>query len=239
MAIQNTDLLLIDRTGSSYKVAASDLVDTVQAGDLALVNRAGSSYKLSGTNLLDGTFADTDLFIINRGGLSYKVVGSEVKELLNVTVTPITQSAVWTFVQKTTLGSTFALTITFNSSTPIDLNLPTEARVEISAFGSNGLATLLAVTNTGGDTYEAEDWLNSTSSTPQTVQPNFTDINSGQQISFNLFIPNTINLIGTGSVSAGTTALAEAWQGTAGVYQNNFGNTITSQGFTSSSAYFN
>ena len=84
MAIQNTDLLLINRGGVSYKVAASNFVDKIQPNDIALVERNGSSYKVTGTNLLAGNFTDSDLFIVNRAGVSYKATGSELKTKLVV-----------------------------------------------------------------------------------------------------------------------------------------------------------
>ena len=82
MAIQDTDLFLVNRSGTSYKVEAQNLDDKLQADDLLLVNNNGNSRKATGAELRDGTVPDAALMLINSNGLSYQVTGAEVKALL-------------------------------------------------------------------------------------------------------------------------------------------------------------
>ena len=234
MAIQDTDLLLINRAGASYKVAAIDLVDKVQAGDLALVNRSGDSYKLTGNKLTAGTFNDTDLFIINRAGASYQVAGSEIKTLL---IPPLPQvvSGQWNFVVKYDSGSIFKMTIGFDG--PIDLNQDTTATLELVARKGDSLARLDPVTQEGDTAqYKADNWTATTTPAGRTIAPSFLQVNS-QAISFNLFISKFIQLGGQTTQAKGT-GLAGQWTGTIGVSQNGVSYTTVTQTFQASSDYF-
>jgi len=74
--INDTDLFLVNRAGSSYKTTASNL-SSVQDSDLFLVTRAGSSYKVAKSDVDD--IADTDLLLCDRAGSSYKVSGADFK----------------------------------------------------------------------------------------------------------------------------------------------------------------
>jgi len=83
MAIQGTDLLLVNRAGVDYKLAASS-VASIQATDLLLVNRGGTDYKITGAAFKAGTFLDTDQFLVNRAGVDYKAAGSVIRTLFAV-----------------------------------------------------------------------------------------------------------------------------------------------------------
>ena len=78
--INNTDLFLVERSGVSYKVAASDLSTKLGNTDLMLVERSGTSYKVSGADRATDC-QNTDLFLIERSGVSYKVAYSDVSGL--------------------------------------------------------------------------------------------------------------------------------------------------------------
>ncbi len=77
--INDSDLFLVERSGTSYKVAASDIGD-VQSSDLFLVERSNTSYKLTKSDL-DSDLNDTDLILVERSGTSYKVTGADFKGL--------------------------------------------------------------------------------------------------------------------------------------------------------------
>ena len=77
MAIQDTDLFIVNNGASSYKVPASELSD---ASGVVLVNRGSASYKCDVANVKDKVL-DTDFLLVNRGSNSYKILGSEVKTL--------------------------------------------------------------------------------------------------------------------------------------------------------------
>ena len=73
--INDTDLLLVNRGGTSYQCAISDsskILDT----DIVLVNQGGTSYQMAWSDkskLVDGT-----TMLINRSGSSYQVSGPDV-----------------------------------------------------------------------------------------------------------------------------------------------------------------
>ena len=46
--INSSDIFLVNRSGTSYKVTAENLVAKLQAGDYTLINRGGSTYKAAG-----------------------------------------------------------------------------------------------------------------------------------------------------------------------------------------------
>ena len=243
MAIQDSDLLLINRAGASYKVAASNLASKVQAGDLALVNRSGSSYKLTGDKLTAGTFDDTDLFIVNRAGASYQVAGSEIKTLL-IQPVPSLEDATWAFVDKNTNGSNFRLTITFSDGATLNLSTPTEVRLGLVCLkvSTSTFANLInPVTSVGGPVYQADLWSNSNIAQNVFISPDFTSISGGNKLTFDLFIPNSISIVTIGSIttSAKASPINGRWDGNVGVYQNNVGNNIQFTRFTADNDYFN
>ena len=56
-------------------------MSTLQNSDLFLVERGGTSYKVTSENLVS-TLADTDLLLVERSGTSYKITGADVKSQL-------------------------------------------------------------------------------------------------------------------------------------------------------------
>jgi photosystem II stability/assembly factor-like uncharacterized protein len=82
MAITTTDLLLVNRAGTDYKMASNLAMTKVQATDVLLINRAGVDYKITGAKFLAGNFLDTDLFLVNRGGVDYKATGALMRAIL-------------------------------------------------------------------------------------------------------------------------------------------------------------
>ena len=81
MSIQDTDRILINRSGDSFQVQAQNF-DSVQDTDLLLVNRAGASFKCTRANL-DSKVQDDDTLLINRAGTSYRCSGAEFKNILS------------------------------------------------------------------------------------------------------------------------------------------------------------
>ena len=51
----------------------------LQPTDKLLVNRSGTSYKVEQQNLM-AELQDTDLMLVNRAGVSYKATGLEIKQ---------------------------------------------------------------------------------------------------------------------------------------------------------------
>ena len=94
MAIQDTDLFIVNSGASSYKVPASELSD---ASGVVLVNRGSASYKCDVANVSDKVL-DTDLLLVNRGSASYKVLGSEVKTLFGPTEILLDDQLNWTML---------------------------------------------------------------------------------------------------------------------------------------------
>lgn len=85
MALLDTDLLLVERAGVSYKLAWVDFESKLQGGDLLLVERGGVSYKQDVSQLWN--IQDTDTVLIERGGVSYKAPGSEINQGLGQPIT--------------------------------------------------------------------------------------------------------------------------------------------------------
>ena len=53
MTVNNTDTFLVERSGTSYKLEAQNLMATLQDTDLMLVERSGTSYKATGLDIKD------------------------------------------------------------------------------------------------------------------------------------------------------------------------------------------
>ena len=68
--INPTDLILVNRSGISYKVPAAQMQDRGLPTDLLLVNRAGVSYKMPWGSIDNAL--DTDLILISHDGTSYQ-----------------------------------------------------------------------------------------------------------------------------------------------------------------------
>ena len=80
--LNDTDTLLVNRGGSSYRLQVQDFDSKITDTDILLVNRGGSSYQVTRSNLFD-KLLDTDLMLVNRGGSSYQINGSDVKAQLD------------------------------------------------------------------------------------------------------------------------------------------------------------
>lgn len=76
--INSSDIFLVNRNGSSYKVTAEQLVTKLQSGDYTLINRGGSTYKAAGIDGIKNANG-TDLMVVNRSGTAYKVLCSDVQ----------------------------------------------------------------------------------------------------------------------------------------------------------------
>lgn len=79
--INDSDLLLVNRSNSHYKVTAGDLTTKAQDADTLLVNRGGSHYQVSYADA-GSKIQDTDELLIQRGSTAYKVSGAVFKQLL-------------------------------------------------------------------------------------------------------------------------------------------------------------
>jgi len=184
MAIQATDLLLINRAGASFYVKYADILTKVQNTDYVLVNRNGASHKITGSRLKGNGFKNSDLFLVNRGGQSFKCPGGEFSFPFTK---PTFQKAEWEFVSKDVDGSLFKLTLywsDFNYIYRPSIDSFTIALLISDARGDGCM--LMNGTNIGGS-YDATNWSNSRSQ-------GYVDINIGNDI---LTIDNT----GGGSVS--------------------------------------
>ena len=82
MAIQDSDLFLVNRGGNSYKTVASDLTSKIQNTDILLINSGGNSYKINGQDFLNRNFGQRDTFLVNRNNTSYVVYGQDVDRYL-------------------------------------------------------------------------------------------------------------------------------------------------------------
>lgn len=51
MALEYTDLFLVNRGGTDYKVSASDVDAKLKDNDKLLINRSGTDYKVSGADI--------------------------------------------------------------------------------------------------------------------------------------------------------------------------------------------
>lgn len=81
----STDLLLVNRGGTSFKCLVQDLPTNAQDDDLLLANRDGKSYKVRYADL--GNARDTDQILVNRNGASFHSSVGELKGNLAVDVT--------------------------------------------------------------------------------------------------------------------------------------------------------
>ena len=71
--INDSDLLLVERGGSLYKVPHERLPE-LNDTDLLLVERSGTLYKCQFSN--NGSIADSDLLLVERSGTNYKIAKS-------------------------------------------------------------------------------------------------------------------------------------------------------------------
>jgi len=78
MAIQQSDLLRINRNGVDYKMSVANKAK-LQPTDLLCVNRNSQDYKV--LKAAAGKIHDSDLIAVNRGGVDYRTPWSAVKSL--------------------------------------------------------------------------------------------------------------------------------------------------------------
>lgn len=76
-AIHDTDLILIERSGVSYKVETQYILDFIEDDDLFLVSRGGISYKCAYKDI--DAAPNTDLVLVTRGTKSYHITVAEVR----------------------------------------------------------------------------------------------------------------------------------------------------------------
>ena len=248
MAIEDTDTLLVNRDGASYKVAISDFWAKVREGDLALANRNGSSYKLTGGELKTRTFNDTDLFMLERDGASYKVTGSELKPKFVKPVPPITAASIGLGTSPEYTGdfTFFSVGATFNewyNDTAIDETLPTEVRLKLISdhrwYEPISLTSPAPQIAGATSAYDTKHW--SYNQTPEVVTfaPGFNFSYDGSRIEFTIKVPTTVKVDGV-DMSVHSSGIAGGiWTGTLGVYQYGKGNTVEFQPFECKDSYFN
>lgn len=83
MTIDPDALLLLERSGTSYKVKFSNIGSVGEAGDLLFCNKAeepGKSYKVEFSKWDD--IPNTALMLANLGGVSYSITGAQFKTAL-------------------------------------------------------------------------------------------------------------------------------------------------------------
>ena len=143
--INDTDLFLVNRAGSSYKTTASNISSATDT-DLFLVTRAGSSYKVAKSDVDD--IADTDLLLCDRAGSSYKVSGADFKDLFTTktcgtfTVTTDSGGNPGTFLQSATCSNTSYIRdvsgeMYISCSTPFVVSANDTVSVRCNHDGSN------------------------------------------------------------------------------------------------------
>ena len=139
MAIQPTDIFLINQSGTSYKVQAQYLGDST---GVLLVNRGGASYKVNVSDCSAKVQAG-DLFLVNRNGDSYKVPGSDVLGLFG----PAGATAVLTDADYETVSGSWS---NYTHSTTKHWTVLGEGNGRLIALGSNYEALL---SDNGGATW--------------------------------------------------------------------------------------
>jgi hypothetical protein len=68
MTVNNTDTFLVERSGTSYKLQAQNLMADLQDADLMLVERGGTSYKATGLDIKNSLGSDEPTFKANASG---------------------------------------------------------------------------------------------------------------------------------------------------------------------------
>ena len=228
MAIQGTDLLLINRGGESFYVKHEDILTKVDDDDLALVNSGGVSYKLPGSRLKDGTFGDNDLFLVNRGGESFKCLGSDVRIDVGP---PIIKSAEWAYAG--TPGN-FKLTVEFRNK--IDTTKPAFFRFDLTITGGN---PSILVLDELSSVDRMQFWTNTTIAPTIDADSSLTQYqNDGQFASIALRI-ETLSFVNGGPTNSQAAFRNGTWRSVVEVVQDGeVTNASLAQGFTSSGDMF-
>ena len=68
MTVNNTDTFLVERSGTSYKLQAQNLMADLQDNDLMLVERSGTSYKATGLDIKNSLGSDQPTYKANASG---------------------------------------------------------------------------------------------------------------------------------------------------------------------------
>ena len=68
MTVNNTDTFLVERSGTSYKLQAQNLMADLQDTDLMLVERSGTSYKATGLDIKNSLGSDEPTFKATASG---------------------------------------------------------------------------------------------------------------------------------------------------------------------------
>ena len=68
MTVNNTDTFLVERSGTSYKLQAQNLMANLQDTDLMLVERSGTSYKATGLDVKNSLGSDQPTYKANASG---------------------------------------------------------------------------------------------------------------------------------------------------------------------------
>ena len=68
MTVNNTDTFLVERSGTSYKLQAQNLMADLQDNDLMLVERSGTSYKATGLDIKNSLGSDEPTFKATASG---------------------------------------------------------------------------------------------------------------------------------------------------------------------------
>jgi hypothetical protein len=141
MTVNNTDTFLVERSGTSYKLQAQNLMATLQDTDLMLVERSGTSYKATGLDIknslgsdqptfkatADGAISAGDPVVLNDDGTVSAVSSSSFSESAanGTTMTGVNINDVQPTVYDPTNNRLFALKVGSND---------TNIRVRIGTF---------------------------------------------------------------------------------------------------------
>lgn len=89
--IRDTDLLLVTRSGSSFKCSRQDIANARDT-DTFLISRGGVSNQCSKANI--GTnVRDDDVVLVTRGGVAYKATGADLKGIFGPSSSGVTGTA--------------------------------------------------------------------------------------------------------------------------------------------------
>ena len=158
--INDSDLILVNRSSTSYKCEISNWDDDVQDSDTLLCERSNTSYKVTKANLDD--IDDTDNLLIERSNTSYKVSGEDFKAFVSPDTSVATAGDIYSVTVpwgQTTLGTTAI-------SCPVEVVNLCDGGARLAAVGTDGniyyrsdSVSSLTALNWGGTTgsYSSQD----------------------------------------------------------------------------------
>ena len=88
MALQNSDLFLVNSNGQSYKVQRQNLSGLSDSNAIVLINDGGVSKQVKKSNW--NKIPDNAWLLCNQGGQSYKISGANFKSALGTSTSAIT-----------------------------------------------------------------------------------------------------------------------------------------------------